>query len=212
LEGSDADLEHYSSTGSDRQSDAVPRCHSEQLKASQSDAANNSNPVEKTMKIRFLLTLVGLAISFAWPALAQEKAATPAVPNPFQPIPAGPPLVQQVEAINEKFDEAFNKHDATAVAAFYTTNAILSAPLGVASGPSEIEKYYRNLFERFSPSERSTKMNYIYAFGGDLCAIGGETVTITGSQQAGGYQLNVYTKVRGTWKIRATVSKYATGP
>jgi hypothetical protein len=47
------------------------------------------------------------------------------VPNPFQPIPAGPAL-QQLEVIDEKFDEAFNKHDASAVAAFYTSNAILS--------------------------------------------------------------------------------------
>jgi ketosteroid isomerase-like protein len=139
------------------------------------------------------------------PALAQEKAATPAVPNPFQPIPAGPALVQQLEAINEKFD------DATAVAAFYTANAILSSPLGVASGLSEIEKYFTNLFERFSPTDRSTKMNYVYAFGGDLVALGGWTVTITGSQQPGGYLVNVYTPVRGTWKIRAVTFKYATG-
>jgi ketosteroid isomerase-like protein len=164
------------------------------------------------MKIRLLLALVGLAVSFALPIFAQEKAATPAVPNPFQPIPAGPSLVQQIEAINEKFDEAFNKHDASAVAAFYTTNAILSSPLAVASGPSEIEKYYRNLFERFSPTDNSTRMNYVFAFGGDLCAMGGSTVTVNGHQQAGGYQLNVYTPVRGTWKIRAAVSKYATGP
>ena len=109
------------------------------------------------MKIRLLLVLVGLAISFAVPALAQEKTATPAVPNPFQPIPAGPALVQQLEAINLKFDEAFNKHDATAVAAFYTENAILSSPLGNASGLPEIEKHFTNLFERFSPTDRSTK-------------------------------------------------------
>jgi ketosteroid isomerase-like protein len=164
------------------------------------------------MRIRFLLTLVGLAISFAWPALAQEKAATPAVPNPFQPIPAGPSLVQQVEAINEKFDEAFNKHDATAVAAFYTENAILSSPLGNASGLPEIEKHFTNLFERYSPTDRSTKMNYVFAFGGDICAMGGWTVTINGHQQAGGYLINVYTPMHKTWKIRAVVFKYATGP
>ena len=151
------------------------------------------------MKTRLLLALVVAAIGFAVPALAQEKAASPGVPNPL------------LEVIDEKFDEAFNKHDASAVAAFYTANAILSSPLGVASGLSEIEKYFTNLFERFSPTDRSTKMNYVYAFGGDLVALGGWTVTITGSQQAGGYLVNVYTPVRGTWKIRAVVFKYATG-
>ena len=151
------------------------------------------------MKTRLLLALVVAAIGFAVPALAQEKAASPGVPNPL------------LEVIDEKFDEAFNKHDASAVAAFYTANAILSSPLGVASGLSEIEKYFTNLFERFSPTDRSTKMNYVYAFGGDLVALGGWTVTITGSQQAGGYLVNVYTPVRGTWKIRAVTFKYATG-
>jgi hypothetical protein len=116
------------------------------------------------MKMHLLITLVGLAISFAVPALAQEKAVTPAVPNPFQPIPAGPALVQQLEVIDEKFDEAFNKHDASAVAAFYTANAILSSPLGVASGLSEIEKYFTNLFERFSPTDRSKVQGLPFRF------------------------------------------------
>jgi ketosteroid isomerase-like protein len=163
------------------------------------------------MKIR-LVALIGLAIGFAVPAIAQQKAATPAVPNPFQPIPAGPSLVQQLEAINEKLDEAFNKRDATAVAAFYTANAILSSSLGIASGLPDIEKYFTNMFQRFSGSDHSTKINYVYAFGGDLCAIGGWTVTINGSKQAGGYVINVYTPARDTWKIRASVFKYATVP
>jgi len=127
------------------------------------------------MKIRLLCALAVLAISFVLPTFAQEKAATPAVPNPFQPIPAGPAPVQQLEAINEKLDEAFNKHDATAVAAFYTENAILSSSSGIASGLQDIEKYFTNVFQRFSPSDNSTKINYVYAFGGDLCAIGGLT-------------------------------------
>jgi ketosteroid isomerase-like protein len=164
------------------------------------------------MKIPLAVALVGFAISFALPIFAQEKAATPAVPNPFQPIPAGPALVQQLEAVNVKIDEAFNKHDATAVAAFYTANANLSSSEGFASGLPDIEKYFTNVFQRYSPSENSTKINYVYAFGGDLCAIGGWTVTVNGSKQAGGYFIHVYTPARGTWKIRASVSKYATGP
>ena len=62
---------------------------------------------EETMKIRAVVILVGLAISFALPIFAQEKEDVKAFP--FTPIPAGPQLVQQIEAINQKFDEAFNK-------------------------------------------------------------------------------------------------------
>ena len=53
-------------------------------------------------------------------------------------------------------------------------------------------------------------MSYIYAFGGDLCALGGWTVTIDGSRKFGGYLAIVYTFVGGTWKIRASVFKYPT--
>jgi ketosteroid isomerase-like protein len=159
-----------------------------------------------------LITVVGLAISFALPALSQEKAATPAVPNPFQPIPAGPALVQQLEAINLKFDEAFNKHDATALGALYIANAAQVTPIGTFSGREAIEGYVTDLFQRHNPSDRVTKMNYVYAMGGDLCAIGGWTVTINGTQKFGGYLVNVYTLAGSTWKIRASVFKYQAGP
>ena len=159
-----------------------------------------------------LITVVGLAISFALPALSQEKAATPAVPNPFQPIPAGPALVQQLEAINLKFDEAFNKHDAMALGALYIANAAQVTPIGTFSGREAIEGYVTDLFQRHNPSDRVTKMNYVYAMGGDLCAIGGWTVTINGTQKFGGYLVNVYTLAGSTWKIRASVFKYQAGP
>ena len=55
-----------------------------------------------------------------------------------------------------------------------------------------------------------TKMSFVYAFGGDLCALGGWTVTIDGSRNFGGYLAIVYTFVGGTWKIRASVFKYPT--
>jgi len=42
------------------------------------------------------------------PIFAQEKEEV--IPFPFTPVPAGSQLVQQIEAINQKFDEAFNKH------------------------------------------------------------------------------------------------------
>jgi hypothetical protein len=64
-----------------------------------------------------------LAVGFALPIVAQEKEEVKHFP--FTPIPADPQLVQQIEAINQKFDEAINKHDADAVAALFTANATL---------------------------------------------------------------------------------------
>jgi uncharacterized protein (TIGR02246 family) len=162
------------------------------------------------MKIPLLLALVGMAISFALPIFAQEKEEVK--PFPFSPIPAGPQLVQQIEAINQKFDEAFNKHDAAAVGALYTSNAVQTTPQGSFSGREAIEGYITDLFQRHNPTDRVTKMTYIYAFGGDLCALGGWAVTIDSTKTFGGYLVNVYTSAGSSWKIRASVFKYLAAP
>jgi hypothetical protein len=89
------------------------------------------------------------------------------------------------------------------------------SPLGIFSDRDGIEKHFTDVFQRFNPSDRLTKITNVYAFADDLCAIGGYTVTVnqaTRPIQAGGYLIRVYTRVRDTWKIRATVEKYMTGP
>src|SRR5215469_2363043 len=70
------------------------------------------HPLGGTMKTCSLLTLVGLAISFALPAFAQQKDAV------------DPEVRQQIEAVNMKLFEASNKGDAAAAAAFYEQNAV----------------------------------------------------------------------------------------
>jgi hypothetical protein len=70
------------------------------------------------MKIRFLLALVGLAIGFAAPALAQLKDTV------------DPKTAQEIRALAMKYDAAFNNNDAAAVAALYTEDAVLSGPHG----------------------------------------------------------------------------------
>jgi ketosteroid isomerase-like protein len=162
------------------------------------------------MKIRAEVILIGMAISFALTTFAQEKEDVK--PFPFTPIPAGPQLVQQIEAINQKFDEAFNKHDAAAVGALYTSNAVQTTPQRSFCGREAIEGYITDLFQRHQPFDRITKMTYVYAFGGDLCALGGWTVTNNGTWKFSGFLMNVYTQVGGTWKIRASVLKYEASP
>ena len=135
------------------------------------------------MKTLSLFTLIGLAISFALPVFAQDKEDVK--PFPFPPIPAGPQLVQQIEAINQKFDEAFNKHDAAAVAALYSANAVQTTPGASFSGREAIQGYITDLFQRHNPTDRVTKLSYIYAMGGDLCGIGGWAVTIDSTKKFG---------------------------
>ena len=65
-----------------------------------------------SMKTCLLLALVGLTISFALPTSAQQQSAV------------DPQTRQEIEAVGMQWGEAYNKHDAAAVAALYTQNAI----------------------------------------------------------------------------------------
>jgi hypothetical protein len=64
------------------------------------------------MNIRLVAALIGLAISFAFPIYAQERNTV------------DPEVRQQIEAVGMQFIEAYNKHDAAAVAALYTHDAV----------------------------------------------------------------------------------------
>jgi hypothetical protein len=70
------------------------------------------------MKMRLIVALAGLAISFAVPTIAQQKNTI------------DPKIAQQIRALETKFDEAFNKNDAAAVAALYTEDAFYGTPHG----------------------------------------------------------------------------------
>ena len=63
------------------------------------------------MKIRFVVALVGLAISFAPPAFAQQKDTV------------DPETAQQVRALASKYDATFNRQDAVTVAGLYAEDA-----------------------------------------------------------------------------------------
>jgi ketosteroid isomerase-like protein len=83
------------------------------------------------MKIRFLPTLIGLAISFALPTFAQEQKTV------------DPEVRQQIEAVFMKFQEAYNKHDAATMAALHTQDAVeVRSWQGLASGREAIGKRF----------------------------------------------------------------------
>jgi ketosteroid isomerase-like protein len=84
------------------------------------------------MKMRLLLTLAGFVIGFVVPALAQEQNTV------------DPEVRQQIEAVLTKYEDAFNKNDAAAIAALYTADAVevfeKEAAGGAASGREAIEQ------------------------------------------------------------------------
>ena len=75
------------------------------------------------MKIRLVVALVGLAIGFTVPVLAQEKEPTPSEGDH-----------QLVDEFNKKIDGAYNNNDAAALAVFYAKDAVLVTNTGPIYG------------------------------------------------------------------------------
>jgi ketosteroid isomerase-like protein len=88
------------------------------------------------MKILLPVALVGLAISFTVPTLAQQKDTV------------DPKIDQQIRALAMKYDEAYNRQDPAAVAALYTEDAVLQSPHGPFRGRQAIEKIMQDTISR----------------------------------------------------------------
>jgi uncharacterized protein (TIGR02246 family) len=116
---------------------------------------------EKRMKNPSLIALAGLAISFAVPAFAQQQDTVDAE------------IAEQIRALATKYDEAFNKNDAVAVAALITEDAMWTTPHGTLSGRQAIQKDYEDrAFRGYHCNNVSTKIDQVNKFGDDVEAIG----------------------------------------
>jgi ketosteroid isomerase-like protein len=96
------------------------------------------------MKIRSLISLVGLAISFAMPAFAQQNA--------------DPQLRATMVAFEKSEMDAWNSNDAHALAATFTEDAVVVANTGPVYGREAIEKYYTDLFRKMHFLRFGTKI------------------------------------------------------
>jgi uncharacterized protein (TIGR02246 family) len=113
------------------------------------------------LRIRFLLALLGLTISFAPPAFAQQKDTVDAE------------TAQQVRALASNYDAAFNRQDAVAVAALYAENAAFNAPEGTFHGRQAIEELYaKRYFGEAHSRNVVTVVNEVIAAGNEVRATG----------------------------------------
>ena len=123
------------------------------------------------MKIRLAAALVGLAISFALPIFAQQKDTV------------DPQTAQQIRALRIKFDEAFNRNDAAAVAALYAEDGVwVSLKNGAFHGRQAIEKAYAKYeFGSWHPSNLVGRVDRVMAVGNDVRAYGKWSETFRGT-------------------------------
>jgi uncharacterized protein (TIGR02246 family) len=154
------------------------------------------NPWEETMKIRLLGTLVALAISFALPTFGQQKEKI------------DPQIIEQLNAIAKKYNEAINNHDAAAMGALYTEDAIFVTDRGPIYGREAIEKWYADVFKGWQPKNNTATVDphSVRMLGPDNLTNTGDW-SETGKGEHGedvpvkGYWTTIDTRQGDAWKI-----------
>ena len=146
------------------------------------------------MKTRLLSALVGLAISFALPTFTQEQSAV------------DPETRQDIEAVSMQFVDAYNEHDAAAIAALYTQDAVgvedwTGGRLPV--GRKAVETLFKQEFAR-SSSPVVRKLVQMYAFDDRITTISEWSV---GPDH--GHSVRIYVRDADTWKIRTEFITWA---
>jgi uncharacterized protein (TIGR02246 family) len=145
------------------------------------------------MSTRLLLALLGSAISFALPTFAQQKDTV------------DPKVDQQIRALAQKYDEAFNKNDATALGALFSEDAVFSGLHGKFKGRQAIENFHsQQVFARWHANSRVVSVSDEVSSSGRWS----ETVQSNGSKNIAGTYSWVLIRDDDSWKIRvATYSE-----
>ena len=161
------------------------------------------------MKIRLLLTLAGLAISFALPTFAQQKEAV------------DPKIVEQFFAGGKKYAEAVNNNDAAAVAALYTEDAVFLTPQGPIYGRKAIEKFFADDFQKWHHSNFIVNADQysphiIGTSGNEAWSNGKWSQTIKGQNfgpiQLNGYWSSITVREGDAWKILMDTTNVTPAP
>jgi ketosteroid isomerase-like protein len=154
------------------------------------------------MKIGLLLILVGSAIGYVVPTLAQQKE-TP-----------DPQLRQVADALTKKFNEAWDKNDAAALASLFTVDAVLVTDKGPIYGRDAIEKMYMDLFKQVHFSNHIGKPDQyaphiIGTAGNEMWWNGEWTTTVKGENfgpvEAKGYWTSIVVREGSDWKDRMQI-------
>jgi uncharacterized protein (TIGR02246 family) len=153
------------------------------------------NPPEEIMKMFLPVALAGLAISFALPTFAQQTNTS------------DPRTMQQIRALTTKYEEAYNSHDAAAVAALYTEDGTLvTTHNGVKHGREAIAEHCAKIEFQFWHANNLVKtVDRVIAFGNEIrvfgrwnCAFKDDAYT----RNVEGHYLWILVHEGDTWEIR----------
>jgi len=99
------------------------------------------------MKIRLVVVLAGLAISFAVPAFAQERETV------------DPQTKAQLDGLTQKFITAIDSNDAAQMASVFAKDAVYVTNKGPLHGQEEIQNYFADLFKQVHISDHWSQVD-----------------------------------------------------
>jgi uncharacterized protein (TIGR02246 family) len=157
------------------------------------------------MKTASLLAVAGSVICFGVPAFAQQKNTADSKIVQQRDLLGVAKAIDDFGALSLKLDEAFNKNDASAIAALFTEDGILVASDEMFIGRQAIEKRYADIFQRWPITTFSGQRYQLNAIDNAVWSVGEWWSTIhseTGPKFEGGYWSAIYIHEGDDWKIR----------
>ena len=157
------------------------------------------------MKIRSVVAIIGLAISFALPTFAQQKDAVDPRIAQQRDLIGDAKALDEFGVLATKQSEAFTEKDAAAVAALFTEDGVLVAQDGMFCGRQAIERRYTDTFQRWPVITFSDQRCQLNAIDNAVWAVGELWSTLqgeTGPKFEKGYWSALYVREGEDWKIR----------
>jgi len=137
-------------------------------------------------------------------ALALGVAFLPAIAETSSTPDAG--LAAKIEQLIADYVQAYNRHDAAALAAFYAIDGVFVSVTGTPiEGRDAIEKFWEATFERLGDVNQSVKAIEVHALGDGAWAIGEYSAKRKGQvgpPEIKGHWSAVYVPEGGAWKVR----------
>ena len=157
------------------------------------------------MKISLLVALAELAIGLTVPVVAQQKDAVDRQTVHQRDLLGVAKALGEFGELGLKLDEAYNKNDASAVAALFTEDGVLVAQDGMFCGRQAIEKRYADIFQRWPITTYSDQRCQLNAIDDAVWSVGESWSTLqseAGPKFEKGYWSAIYVREGDDWKIR----------
>jgi ketosteroid isomerase-like protein len=151
--------------------------------------------IASSTRTRLLLTLAGLTLSAATPAVAFDFSGDVQALGEFH-------------TLRMQYDDKYNANDAAALAALFTEDAVVVTPQGRFTGRQAIAQVFADEFRNQRPTIHITQGDQLNASRGQAWAVGQWWGTRQGQQgpaQVRGYWAQLFARGTDAWKIRLLI-------